>query len=172
MRTLFVFFLCSLLLACSSQQTKPSPTIANQTIEVLLEQRLITSGQPTIEDLNRLQAEGVTTIISLRTETENSGFDEASEVTSRGMRFISMPISGKTDITSKKAEELNHILEQTDGKVLLHCASGNRVGAMVALIANTQGDSPEQALHLGKQAGLGSLQTTVEPLLQTKCENC
>lgn len=172
MRTLFVLCLCSLLLACSSQQRKPSPTTTHQTIEVMLEQRLITSGQPTIEDLNRLQAEGVTTIISLRTETENSGYDEVSEVTNLGMRFISLPISGKADISTEKAEELNHILEQTDGKVLLHCASGNRVGALVALIANSQGDSPEQSLELGKKAGLGSLQTTVEPLLQTKCEHC
>jgi uncharacterized protein (TIGR01244 family) len=172
MKALLAVCLCVLISACAPHLAKQDALAVSPSIQTLLEQRLITSGQPGIEDLDRLQAQGVTTVISLRTETETVGYDEAAEADKRGMRFIALPINGKTDITFAKAEELNQILEQTDGKILLHCASGNRVGALVALIADKQGNTPEQSLVLGKQSGLSSLEKTVEPLLQTKCVNC
>lgn len=172
MKSLISLCLMSFLTACAHQSNTRDVAIPDQSIQIMLEERLKTSGQPTLEDLDKLQAQGVTTIISLRPETENTGYDESVEVTKRGMHFITLPINGKSDITPEKAEELNTLLEQTKGTVLLHCASGNRVGALVAIIANKQGETPEQSILLGKKAGLGSLQSTVEPLLKPKCEQC
>ncbi|MNN82154.1 hypothetical protein D3C81_1990580 [compost metagenome] len=45
--------------------------------------------------------------------------------------------------------------------MLLHCASGNRVGALLALLAHERGLDEEAAIAEGRAAGLGSLEPTV-----------
>ena len=50
---------------------------------------------------------------------------------------------------------------------MVHCASGNRVGAMLALKAAwIDGASPEEALQLGVDAGLTRLHDRVATLLE------
>ena len=54
---------------------------------------------------------------------------------------------------------------QARGNVLIHCASGNRVGALVALHARGTGATPDEALALGKAAGLAGLEPAVRARL-------
>jgi hypothetical protein len=49
--------------------------------------------------------------------------------------------------------------------VLLHCASSNRVGALLALRAKANGTDSAAALDLGVANGLGSLKGAVETKL-------
>jgi protein tyrosine phosphatase (PTP) superfamily phosphohydrolase (DUF442 family) len=83
------------------------------------------------------------------------------------MSYISLPISGASDITYENADALDRILAEIDGQVLVHCASSNRVGALLALRARLKGADPEEALALGLDAGLTSLQPAVEDVLST-----
>ena len=123
---------------------------------------LHTGGQPSRDDLARLQAEGVRTVIDLRAPQEDRGYDQAAEVRRLGMDYIALPIAGKDDITPANAAALHALLKERDGEVLLHCASGNRVGALLALAAvQVDGASPEAALTLGRAAGLKSLEPVV-----------
>ena len=56
----------------------------------------------------------------------------------------------------------------SQGPVLLHCASGNRAGAVLGLVnARYEHASPEQALRLGQRAGLKSLETATRQRLAT-----
>ena len=51
--------------------------------------------------------------------------------------------------------------------VIIHCASGNRVGALLALRANLiQGKSASEALAFGKAAGLTTLEDAVKQRLK------
>ena len=51
--------------------------------------------------------------------------------------------------------------------MLLHCASGNRVGALLALMAyHEEGVSRRQALDVGRAAGLGALESEVDQRLR------
>ena len=110
----------------------------------------------------RLQAEGVRTVIDLRAPQEDRGYDQAAEVRRLGMDYIAQPIAGKDDITPANAAALHALRKERDGDVLLHCASGNRVGALLALAAvQVDGASPEAALTLGRAAGLKSLEPVV-----------
>jgi protein tyrosine phosphatase (PTP) superfamily phosphohydrolase (DUF442 family) len=59
------------------------------------------------------------------------------------------------------AEKLDAILAEADGPVLVHCGSGNRVGALLALRASINGASDEEALELGRQAGLTRAEAVV-----------
>lgn len=123
---------------------------------------LHTGGQPTLEELQRLKDDGVRTVIDLRGPQEDRGYDEAREVEALGMSYIALPISGKEDISAANAQALHALLQGREGGVLLHCASGNRVGALLALgAAQLDGLPTDEALALGRSAGLKSLEPVV-----------
>ena len=122
---------------------------------------LIVGGQPSIQDLSLAKEQGVLTVISLRGQAEQNEFNEAEEVERRDMRFIAIPVAGKDEVTFANAQRLKQALDASDGKVLLHCASSNRVGALLALNAAAEGKSLEEAIQVGKAAGLASLESVV-----------
>lgn len=125
------------------------------------EENLLTGGQPTEADLVQLKKAGITKVINLRTLSEETSFNEKASVESLGLEYVSLPINGATDITSENAQKL-HVLLQSEEKVLVHCASGNRVGALVAIRAyEIENKSEEESLRLGHAAGLGSLEDKV-----------
>lgn len=128
---------------------------------------LYTAGQPSAQQLRQAAANGVTTVIDLRRPDEQRGYDEAAEAEQLGLRYVRLPIGGAADITEANARTLDRILKQDSGKTLLHCASGNRVGALLALArARVDGASTGQALQLGRDAGL----TSLEPLVRAALE--
>ena len=104
---------------------------------------------------------GFVAVIDLRGEEEDRGIDEVAAVEALGMRYVSLPVHGADDVTFENAEELDRLLGEFDGPVLVHCASGNRVGALVALRASAAGASDDEALAAGKAAGLTRLEPAV-----------
>lgn len=124
-------------------------------------ENLITGGQPSSEDLVKLKEAGVTKIINLRAPDEKLPFDEKKEADALGFEYVSFPIVGATDTTSANAKKLHALLG--DNKVFVHCVSGNRVGALLAIRAHEiQGLSVEESLAFGRAAGLGSLEEKVK----------
>lgn len=127
---------------------------------------LYTGGQPTAAQLAQLAAAGVRTVIDLRTADEPRGYDEAATAAQLGLRYIALPIAGADAITADHAAALGRALASEDAPVLLHCASGNRVGALLALVAASEDGVPAQAaLDMGKRAGLKSLEPVVRERL-------
>lgn len=123
---------------------------------------LHTGGQPSLEQLDALPAQGVRTVIDLRADGEDRGYDEAAELQRRELRYLRLPIAGAQDLTPANAAALKRLLVESGHGVLLHCASGNRVGALLALMAAQEEQlPPAQALELGKQAGMKSLAPAV-----------
>lgn len=121
----------------------------------------VSTGQPSKETLILAKEAGFTTIIDFRASDEDRGFDEESEVIALGMIYVSIPVAGPADINFENAADLEQALSGIDGPVLLHCASGNRAGAIFALRAKLNGASSEEALALGKQAGLTASEEAV-----------
>lgn len=129
---------------------------------------ILTGGQPTIADLELLKEEQFSTIINLRTPTERINFDEAKAVDELGMEYVSIPISNSGDLTLENIMKLNNSLNGAEGNVLIHCASGNRVGAILALRAyHVDGYSVENALALGSAAGMTKLHGAIKSILET-----
>lgn len=125
-------------------------------------------GQPSIAELAALADEGVCTVINLRAPEEAVEFDEAREVERLGMRYVSIPVAGPQDVTPETAAKFSRGLDEAGnhGATLVHCASSNRAGAMVALDQGlARGASREAALSLGRAAGLTTLEPVVENLL-------
>ena len=128
---------------------------------------IYTAGQPTKEQLEQLAGDGVTAVINLRAEQElgSLGFAEDEVVKGAGMAYVWLPVSGPGDLTRALVDEVDNVLAKHDS-VLIHCASSNRVGGVLALRQGwIVGESAEAALDFGKKGGLASLEPHIARLL-------
>lgn len=127
---------------------------------------VLSGGQVTEEQLAEAAQLGYRTIINLRTAAEPLEWDEPARVEELGMRYVSIPIAGIEDVNRENAEHLAEVLDQAERPILLHCGSGNRVGALFALNARFRdGKDSETALQVGIDAGLTRLEPTVREIL-------
>ncbi|HZH42834.1 MAG TPA: protein tyrosine phosphatase family protein [Lysobacter sp.] len=170
MRSAFALALVLLLPVAAAAQTAPATATppAADPLTSLQQPRagLYTGGQPEAAAWRQLGARGVRTVINLRPATELGGRDEAAEVQAAGLRYVALPIAGAQDLTAANTDALWAALQQADGAVLVHCASGNRVGALLALAMQRHGGmSAEQALAFGRSAGLKGLEPAVRERL-------
>lgn len=126
------------------------------------------SGQPSAEAITQLRSVGITTVIDLRPDSETPDLDEKAAVEKAGLKYRVLAISGATDLTRENVIQFDRLLRETSSEnVLIHCASGNRVGAMLALQARwIQGKSAEEALAIGKAAGMTGLTSDVQKLVE------
>ncbi len=134
----------------------------------LPESGIVTGGQPNEATLRKFAEAGYGAVIDMRANDEDRGFDEPKFVESLGMTYVALPIAGADDVSFDKAAELDKILAEFDGPVLVHCASGNRVGALFALRAKNLGASSEDALMIGQAAGVTRLEGLVKERLELK----
>lgn len=128
---------------------------------------LLTAAQPDPEQLDALAAAGYTTAISLRpTSEDGAGWEEGSEVTA-GLDFHRLPVEAPGGLDRETVEELDRLLAEARGEpTVLYCGSSNRVGALLALRAHwLQGMDPEEALELGRRAGLEKLEPAVAEIM-------
>ena len=120
------------------------------------EVNLMSCGQPSREALEALARSGCRVIINLRPSAECGDFDEAGCARELGMTYHNIPVAGLGDLNSDAVEALDRLLKAAGERpVLIHCASGNRVGALLALHAHLKrGMDPEQAVAYGEKSGL------------------
>ena len=130
---------------------------------------LITGGQPDTSDIEALAKAGVKTVINFRAEGEFSGYNEQQRVEEHGMQYRHFPIDAKAALNKANVQKFHDMLNATSGKTFLHCGSGNRVGALFALEAFWhKGATAEEAIEIGKAAGLTKLQGYVETVIKSE----
>lgn len=132
---------------------------------------LLAAGQPSPGQLAALAGQGVRTVINLLPGGEPLDFDEAAVTAGLGMHYVVLPISGAADLTPANIARFSVEMARARarGGVLVHCASGNRAGALIALDRGiTHGDDSDSALALGRAAGLAGLEPVVASLLQDR----
>lgn len=83
------------------------------------------------------------------------------------MTFHRLPVAGADGINHDNAENFSQLLAEIgDEPALVHCASGNRVGAMVALKHGADTGDVDTAVTLGQAWGLTVLEDMVRDKLQ------
>lgn len=124
-------------------------------------------GQPTEADLGELARAGVRVLLDLRQVDEDRGFDEDAASRAAGLVHRSLPIAGPAGLTPENVREFARIVDDPANHPLAaHCATANRIGALVALKAAwLDGLEPEAALDLGRQAGMVAIEPAVRALL-------
>ena len=128
---------------------------------------LLLGGQPSLEQLQAAQQAGYKTIINLRGMGEAGTDVEPAVVNELGMNYVHIPINGGAGITPDNAQRLSDAMTAAgDEPTMVHCASGNRVGALFALEAGLlNGVSAEDAVALGRAHGLTGLEPLVRSIL-------
>jgi uncharacterized protein (TIGR01244 family) len=140
--------------------------VANDT-GVLPGSGVLSTGQPDADVLAAAAEAGYVAVIDLRTAKEDRGLDEEATVTELGMEYVSLPVAGADGINFENAAEFQRLIASFDGPVLAHCGSGNRVGALVALGAKSDGASVDEAVSAGKAAGLTRSEKAVREKLES-----
>jgi uncharacterized protein (TIGR01244 family) len=144
-----------------AQETAMTPSLARQPLP-----RVYSAGQPEPGEWAAIAAQGVATVVDLRPDAERPGRDEAAEVRAAGLDYRHIPVAGPQDLTPEAAHALWQAIEAAPGKVLVHCASGNRAGALLAIAAAREGGmAPEQALAAGREGGMASTEPRVREVL-------
>jgi len=133
---------------------------------VLIEPGLVSSGQFDEAQFSKLPELGYRTVIQLRPATEKGTGWEEAKATELGLTFIRIPVGGGNDLTEANARALDVALQSRNGGALVACASGNRVGGLLALRAYyCEKKTAEEALQVGMVAGLGRAEPAVRRAL-------
>jgi len=129
---------------------------------------VLSGGQPTQEQVEIAARAGFRTVVNLRTDAE-TGFEwEQAVVEDLGMRYVQIPVAGGKGLTREIIERIDDALDSAikNGPVLLHCASGNRIGAVLALRAAWLEElAAEAAISYGLASGMTSLEPLTRELL-------
>lgn len=145
----------------SASQPDPAALLQNGSMPF---EGILVGGQPTVEQFARMSALGYKTVINMRQPGEE-GSTNPGDVEALGMTYIAIPVAGAAGINDENARLLAMTLEKADYPVVVHCGSGNRVGAIFAMKAYlVDGRTAEESLAIGKKAGL----TRLEPVLREK----
>jgi uncharacterized protein (TIGR01244 family) len=164
-----ILVLCSAVASLAAVNAAEAPEALTQLpAHVAVDERFHVSAQPTAEAIVKLPSAGVRTVINLRPASETPDLDEKGVVEKAGMKYVSLPVAGAAGLTRDNVIAFDRAMADAEGKVLMHCASGNRVGAMMALRARwIQGRSADEALAIGRSSGLKGLEADVKALLQS-----
>ena len=129
--------------------------------------QILVGGQPDTSQLNALAEADIKHVINLRPQTELPKFPEEDLVRTAEMSYHLLPVASIDDLSLANVQALDQLIEQAgDEKIFIHCASGNRVGAMMALrSALIYGEDPQRALEIGKTWGMTSLEAEIRQLL-------
>lgn len=129
---------------------------------------VLVGAQPTEAVLREAAAAGIKVVVNFRGEGEDAGFDEEAVAAELGLTYLRVPVAGAQGLTTENVYLFDAVLDQVGGQpALMHCASGNRVGALHALhAARFGGKDPEAAIEVGKAHGLTSLEGEVRKRLE------
>ena len=120
-------------------------------------EEVLFGGQPDGGQLDAMARSGYKTVIDLRREIENRGFDEPAAVERLGLEYVAIPVGSETLQDTEIFETFLEVFEAAERPVLVHCASGNRVGALYyAWLVAREGMSREEALAEAQRQGLRS----------------
>lgn len=124
-------------------------------------------GVPEAQDIAEFAEQGGDIVISLLSIEEMAGSKETQWTSELGIAFFHVPVDGAAGVSFANARMLDRLLlTHADKNILVHCASSNRVGALFALRAGwLDGHSTEEALEIGRQHGLTSLEEKVSQML-------
>ena len=128
-----------------------------------MSRRLAVGGVVDEEAFEVLAQDGLKIVVDLRRSQEMLKAEQplAEEA---GLIYVHMPVGGLEDMTADWLLEFGRIVGG-DESTLIHCASGNRVGAAFALHAHHhRGATFEEAVLIGRRHGLTGLEAALRDL--------
>jgi protein tyrosine phosphatase (PTP) superfamily phosphohydrolase (DUF442 family) len=132
MKKILALTILLFLASCISSPTieKISTTTIGQSLEAKKYSNIYFSAQPSDQDLNQLKADGFALVINLRAPSEHDVTREKKLVESLKMKYANIPFNMDKPLDDDYISKVVKVVaaNRTDGKILIHCSSGNRVG--------------------------------------------
>src|SRR5215203_2777927 len=88
-----------------------------------------TGGQPKLEHLEKLKADGVKSIINLRQPSEHRAAEEEAKAKELGLRYFNIPVAYGNPNEDQVAEFLKLTDDPANLPMFIHCTAAIRVGA-------------------------------------------
>src|SRR5215813_11366586 len=121
-----VYVLTILLLIVSSTPAQDPGPIRNF---LRVNKDFCTGGQPKLEHLAQLKAEGVKSIINLRQPSEHRAAEEEAKAKELGLRYFNIPVAYGNPNEEQVAEFLKITDDPENRPAFIHCTAAIRVGA-------------------------------------------
>jgi protein tyrosine phosphatase (PTP) superfamily phosphohydrolase (DUF442 family) len=113
-------------LVASAQIQSEQPAIFNFT---RVSDQYCTGGQPKLEALDKLKAEGVKAIINLRQPSEHRAADEEAKAKELGLKYFNIPVVYRDPKDEQATEFLKITDDPANRPIFIHCTAAIRVGA-------------------------------------------
>ena len=88
-----------------------------------------TGGQPKLEHLEKLKADGVKSIINLRQPSEHRAAEEEAKAKELGLKYFNIPVAYGNPNEEQVAEFLKITDDPENRPAFIHCTAAIRVGA-------------------------------------------
>ena len=114
-----------------------------------------TGGQPRIEHIAKLKADGVKAVLNLRTPGEHREEEENTTVETAGMKYFNIPVVYTNPADAQVDEFLRITDDPANRPMFIHCTAAVRVGAFWAIRRAVRDGVPiDAALEDGRKVGL------------------
>lgn len=134
------------------------PEIWGAAKNVVRIKHLYISSQPDAETFKIAREKGLELVINLGDSSEHI-WEEEEAAKQAGLNYYNIPIpSTGESFDPDTIDQISALVQQhKDQKILLHCSSGNRASAWLAIHLNKDHNMPmDSAISLAKQVGLTS----------------
>jgi len=123
-----------------------------------LSRSLATGGQPSARAFGRLADNGFRSVLNLRTPSEGVDLKrERVAAEEAGLRYLHIPFAGSEPRAEQADEFIRVVSEKSNHPMLIHCATANRVGALMLIYRVVEhGWSLEEAEAEAARIGLRS----------------
>ena len=114
-----------------------------------------TGGQPKLEHLEKLKADGVKSIINLRQPSEHRAAEEEAKAKELGLKYFNIPVAYGNPNEEQVAEFLKITDDPENRPAFIHCTAAIRVGAFWLIRRVVRdGWTWDAALEEAKKVGL------------------
>lgn len=147
------------LTALAQQQATPGQSAQDELPPIYnflrVNDQFCTGGQPRLEHLARLKAEGVKVIVNLRTPGEHQAAEEEAKAKELGLKYFNIPVVYRDPKEEQATEFLKVLDDSANRPVFIHCTAAIRVGAfwMIRRVLR-DGWTVEAAEEEAKKVGL------------------
>ncbi|HMF60255.1 MAG TPA: protein tyrosine phosphatase family protein [Vicinamibacterales bacterium] len=114
-----------------------------------------TGGQPRVEHFAKLKADGVKSVLNLRTPGEHRAEEEQAAVVKAGLKYFNIPFVYTAPSDAQVDEFLRLTDDPANRPMFIHCTAAIRVGAFWTIRRALRDGMPvDAALEEGRKIGL------------------
>lgn len=152
------FAAIAMVMSAQAQSVQGEVPVANRVSSNVvnyhkLKPRIATAGLLMNGAVGELKALGFTSILDLRGPAEGTEIEKQA-ATAAGLRYFNVPVTNGLPSEAQIAEFGRLVEDPASYPIIVHCASGKRVGAMWALYRAHKRAPVSVALEEGRTAGL------------------